>query len=487
MSPPLAPGTTLVPAGDLRTMDRGRILLGGAPLRVLRLSAGGADLVRGWFGGQAIADRPAHHDLARRLEDGGLAHLRWPGNGSTGPATGDLSVVIPTCDDQVELERTLASAPGGWPGPVVVVDDGSREPVRVDPQVAEVVRHDDRRGPGSARQTGVGRVTTDLVLFVDAGVTVPDEAIVGLQRVFDDPAVVAAAPRVVSAPEAHLVGRYDEHRSPLDLGPTESLVGPGRAVPYVPTACLAVRRAALLEVGGFDPDLRFGEDVDLVWRLSETGRVRYLPEFTVVHRPRPSLRAMAAQRRTYGSSAAPLASRHGVDALTPCRVSPWSALVLGCALAGRPAAAGFTAIGTGLALAPKLEPMPDVRAEALRLTLWGHWYGSLSILTALLRAWAPLLVPTVLVSRRVRRRVLLAVAAAAARRLIDGPRRPIDTTRDVAIGVVDDLAYCVGLWEGAARQRSGAALRPVLASWPGGANSGWRRRLADLRQRRAGA
>ena len=45
-------------------------------------------------------------------------------------------------------------------------------------------------------------------------------------------------------------------------------------VSYVPTAALLVRRAALDSVtpgGGavFDPALRYGEDVDLVWRLHD--------------------------------------------------------------------------------------------------------------------------------------------------------------------------------------------------------------------------
>ena len=39
-----------------------------------------------------------------------------------------------------------------------------------------------------------------------------------------------------------------------------------------------MRRAALEQLGGFAEDLRFGEDVDLVWRLVEAGhRVRYDP------------------------------------------------------------------------------------------------------------------------------------------------------------------------------------------------------------------
>ena len=73
------------------------------------------------------------------------------------------------------------------------------------------------------------------------------------------------------------------------------------------------------EAGGFDPALRYGEDVDLIWRLAADGRViRYDPSIVVRHRPRPGWRAWFRQRIAYGSSAASLAERHG-EAMAPAR------------------------------------------------------------------------------------------------------------------------------------------------------------------------
>ncbi len=485
MTAPLAAGCRLEPTADLRTIDEGRILLGGSPLRVLRLSPTGAALARGWFAGEAVADRPSHHELARRLEASGMAHLRWPER-DDGPVGVGPTVIIPTHDDADELARTLAGEPGRWAAEVLVVDDGSAVPVTAEPDGAttRVIRRPIAGGPGAARQTGLDATRTELVILVDAGVELDGETAAGLLRAFDDPEVVAAAPRVVSPPRADLVGRYDHHRSPLDLGPVESLVGPGRAVPYVPTACLAVRVEAVRRAGGFDPDLRYGEDVDLVWRLGQIGHVRYLPHLVVSHPARGSLPALVAQRRAYGSSAGPLAARHGSAALAPCRVSPWTLLVTALALAGRPVWAGLTAVGTGLALRPKLEPMPDAGAEAMALTLRGHWYGGLSIVTALLRSWAPALLVLAFGGRRARRLATTAAAAGAARRLLDGPRQPTSAAIDLGVGVVDDLAYGLGLWQGALDQRSTAALRPVIADWPGpGSGPSVRQRLAGAVRR----
>lgn len=505
MTTPLAPGCRLEPSPDLRTLDGYRILIGGAPLRILRLSGHGAALVRRWFAGEPVADRPAHHRLARRLEAGGLAHVRWPASADATIPTGPVdpsatvnpsaTVVIPVRDDAAGLARTLAglerSGSEGPALPVTVVDDGSANPIggrgigraraHFGPGV-EVIRRSRPGGPGVARQAGLDRIGTGIVVLVDAGVVVTPDTVGRLLAAFDDPAVVAAAPRVRSEERPGLVGRYDRRRSPLDLGPVESLVGPGRAVPYVPTACLAVRAAAVAEVGGFDPDLRFGEDVDLVWRLGRVGLVRYLPALEVLHRPRSGLVAMVRQRRGYGSAAAPLARRHGWEPLSPCRVSPWSVLVAGLGLAGRPVAATITAVGTGLALRPKIEPMPSAGAEAMSLTLRGHGYGVRTLVTAALRSWAPLMVPALLLGGRSRRLAVRVLAAAVLRRTLDGPRQPVDLVVDLSVGAVDDLAYCAGLWEGMVAERSAAAIRPALSSWPGGGGS-WRDRVGATADR----
>ena len=71
-------------------------------------------------------------------------------------------------------------------------------------------------------------------------------------------------------------------------------------------------RTDLLRVHrGFDESLRYGEDVDLVWRLLEADVVcRYEPSVVVLHSPRASLLDAWKQRVSYGSAAAPLNQRH---------------------------------------------------------------------------------------------------------------------------------------------------------------------------------
>jgi GT2 family glycosyltransferase len=98
-------------------------------------------------------------------------------------------------------------------------------------------------------------------------------------------------------------------------------------VRYLPSAALIVRRAAL---DRFDPALRYGEDVDLIWRLEKAGwRFRYEPDVVVLHEERNRI----ARRFWYGTSAAPLKQRHP-DKIRHVTLRPWPVATL--LLAPRP-------------------------------------------------------------------------------------------------------------------------------------------------------
>ncbi len=117
------------------------------------------------------------------------------------------------------------------------------------------------------------------------------------------------------------------------MGDAPSEVAPDGAVRYVPAAALVARRRAL--IGGFDPDLRVGEDVDLVWRLHDEGwRVRYEPSVTVFHHEPSSWPQLLGRRFRYGTSAGPLAKRHP-GRLVPVELRPWPTAAAVAWLTGR--------------------------------------------------------------------------------------------------------------------------------------------------------
>ncbi|MEM9131100.1 MAG: mycofactocin biosynthesis glycosyltransferase MftF [Actinomycetota bacterium] len=462
---PLPATTTLAADDGLRLRANGRVLFGGNPLRVLRLTEQGAVAVSRWFGGEAPDDSPGATALARRLVDAGMAHPQ-PTQEPVAEAA-SLTVVIPVKDDEQGLLATLAGLTDHGID-LVVVDDGSADDVSA--LVADVapdctvVRRNTAGGPAQARQDGLARVGSELVAFVDAGVEVRGDDLQRLLRWFADPEIVAAAPRVASAPGIGDVAEYELASSPLDLGPTPSPVGPGRTVTYVPTACLVARRADVVEVGGFDPTLRFGEDVDLVWRLGRRGAVRYDPSVVVHHRPRATLSQLATQRFGYGTSAGPLARRHGAE-LAPVQVSTWSAAVIVLALLGRFKVSAAVAVFTAVALARKLDGvLPDHRVEAALLTARGHTWAARSVADAATGAWWPLATAAALAGWH--RPLRWALLWRLWQRL-SGGHGPIGRRlRHLGYGFVDDAAYGSGVWVGAWRSRAPRALLPRVVNWP---------------------
>lgn len=440
--------------------------MGGSPLRIIRLSDAGAAVVDAWLAGTPLADVNSARGLARRLLDAGMVHPAPAPLDDPPPVT----VVVPAKDDADDLARALPSI--GPVSAVIVVDDASDDPAAIERVTAahgaRVVRRDDNGGPGVARMSGLDAVETELVVFVDADVTLPTGWWHAVAAHFDDPAVVAVAPRVVSEPGPSRRERYEAVHSPLDLGTAPANVAPLRRVAYVPTAVFAARVDALVGVGGFDPTLRVGEDVDLVWRLTAAGgTVRYAPEVAAVHRPRATWWGMARQRFGYGRSSVGLAARHG-SLVAPARLSRWSLAAWAATALGRPVVGTGVAAVSGVALARKLGDLPDGPSEAARIAAWGHLHAGLGLASATSRVWWPLVLPLARV-RRLRPAVIAAMLAPAAWGWWKGAR-PADPIRSVALRVADDMVYGAGVWREVLAAGTPAALdalAPVLTEWPG--------------------
>lgn len=474
---PLPAGFGLALDPSTRATEGGRVLIGGSPLRILRLTDAGRGLVARWSAGERVGGGEAGRRLARRLVDAGMAHPRPPA-GATPFTRRNVAVVIPIHGAPDALAATLEAVLAAHPGAVVVVDDGSPPAaasaiaavVRVASAAVRLVRAADNEGPAAARARGIDVTDEPVLAFVDADVVPQPGWLEPLLAHLADPAVGAVAPRVLARPPSSLpapVAAYERARSSLDRGPVEAPVRPGSRVSYVPTAALVVRRAAYEAVGGFDRKLRFGEDVDLVWRLSAAGwSVRYEPGAWAAHPARPDLRAWLAQRFAYGRSAAPLAVRHGA-AVAPLTVSGWSVAGWGLVGAGAPMAGAGLMAATTAALVPKLRDLDRPVGEALRLAGLGHLFAGRQVASALRRAWFPLLV-AMLLARRTRP---AAVAAVLLPPLLD--RRDAAATAPgpaawLALALADDVAYGTGLWSGViAHRRSPGAWRALVPARTG--------------------
>jgi len=448
---------------DPRTRVLGeRALLGGAPLRLLRLSPLAVARLDG--GRQLTVSDATSAALARRLLDAGVAH---PRPGPTFEARA-VTVVVPVKDRPTGLTRLLAAVRETAPDvSIVVVDDGSRDAAEVrriaDRYTAVVHRHQSACGPAAARNRGLAEARTAYVALLDSDCIPLPGWLTRLLPHLDDPLVAAVAPRIVATGTGTgLLAGYETVASALDLGRREGPVTPHGHVPYVPSAALLVRGAAL--EAGYDEAMHVAEDVDLVWRLGAAGwRIRYEPAAEVAHDHRTSLPDWVRRRIFYGTGAAPLAERHG-DAVAPLWLSPWSLaawLALSAGLRrGLPVAVVILTVATGRLHGRLTDADPSGRLAA-RLVGLGTAYAGRQLASALTRHYWPLAVLAAVGSRRAAR--LLALAALTDAVAAWWPHR-------TAIGLpafffarrLDDLSYGAGLWWGAIRSGSTRALRPRL-------------------------
>ncbi len=379
----------ILPDSETRLVAGGAVLVGGSPVRVLRLTQAGARQVACWFDGAPVPSGAAARVLARKLLDAGIAHPdfaarrgthgdpgdpgehrehrehREPGDDSDHgehadrrgamprsggdpvgavsaavlpryPLTSGVTVVIPVRDRPAELARCLSGL-RDLPH-VIVVDDASADPVAIGRIAAEhgavAIRRPVNGGPGAARNTGLAAAETEFVAFLDSDCVPRPGWLERLLPHFADPAVGAVAPRIVPHEQgAGWLARYEGASSTLDMGARPSIVRPGARVCYVPGAALVVRSAAAGD--GFRYGMYVGEDVDFVWRMSASGwRVRYEPGAVMGHDHRVTFRAWFARRADYGTSAAALEELHP-GAVRPLYVSWWTAGAWAAALAGR--------------------------------------------------------------------------------------------------------------------------------------------------------
>ncbi len=463
--------TVPVPEGFRIELDPSTVELepdvwfGGSPSRVMRLTPSGRRALEDLRSGPVTSKIAG--TLARRFTDAGLAHPRPPRT-----ETADVTVVIPVYERPDALERCLSAL--GRAHRVVVVDDASTQRQSVAAVVrrhrATLVRREVNGGPGAARDTGLEHVHSAIVAFLDSDCTPTPGWIAQLVAHLDDPLVAAAAPRITASAPGTWVGRYSIEHGCLDLGTTPARVRPGARVSYVPTAALVARRAALLSVARdgcvFDPTLRVGEDVDLIWRLHSAGwRIRYDPAVEMPHEEPVSWAALLARRFRYGTSAAPLSLRHGT-AVAPMALHTWPALTVAALLGRRPyfAAAAFAVSVLTMLRSLRRADVPTRGVyRAMANAAVQTWLGTGRYAAQFA---APVIAAAALTGPRGRRcaaaSLLLAPPIATWRR----SGRSLDPLRFTVGWLADQMAYGLGVWSGCVAHRTTLALRPLMARKP---------------------
>ena len=274
---------------------------------------------------------------------------------------------------------------------VIVVNDGSN-----DATAAVLSEYDyrviatDNRGLGSARNTGMEAATGEIVAYLDDDAYPDPHWLTYLAATFRSTRHAAVGGPNIAPPGD---GWIAESIANAPGNPAHVLVS-DREAEHIPGCNMAVRKASLQAVGGFDPQFRVaGDDVDLCWRLRERGEtLGFSPAAMVWHHRRNSVRAFWKQQVGYGRSEA-LLERKWPEKYNVAGHAGWSGRIYGQGLARalfRPSRIYYGTWGS----APFQRLCEPPGGGLLSLSLMPEWYlviVALLALSALGALWTPLL------------------------------------------------------------------------------------------------
>lgn len=201
-----------------------------------------------------------------------------------------VSIVIPAKNEATVLGDTLMglrTAAVEMPLEIIVSDDistdgTSRIAAHLADRVVQKLADDPGHTIAAARNRGAAAARGDLLLFLDADVTVPKpmNLIQTLIQAFErDERLLAATAFLEVLPDQATFGDRFFSGFVNWLFFLLNLVGFGCGVGEVQM----IRTTAFREAGGYNPELAAGEDFDLFRRLSRRGRTRTIRSLTVYH------------------------------------------------------------------------------------------------------------------------------------------------------------------------------------------------------------
>ena len=183
----------------------------------------------------------------------------------------DSAGVLPACLAALKREGVRA----------IVIDNASEDDSVAIAQEfgAHVIRNAKNEGFGRANNAGVAAAETEFCLILNPDIVLDDGAVAALTAAAERyPDAALYAPRIVEDDGRFFYQNRSLLRESVVRGeaggdPRGHLPEGDACAPFLSGACLLVRRADFLDIGGFDPEIfLFYEDDDLCRRFADAGR-----------------------------------------------------------------------------------------------------------------------------------------------------------------------------------------------------------------------
>lgn len=223
-----------------------------------------------------------------------------------------VSVVVCTYNAERTLDSCLASLERlNYPNyEVIVVNDGSTDASLEIARKYDYIRliTQENKGLSVARNVGIAAAEGEIIAYTDSDCVADPDWLIYLVDKFLSSGLSAVGGPNLPPPEDALIPACV---AVSPGGPTHVLLN-DEVAEHIAGCNMAFRRAALAEIGGFDPLFHAaGDDVDLCWRLQDQGyTIGFSPAAIVWHFRRNTVAAYLKQQRGYGKAEALVYFKH---------------------------------------------------------------------------------------------------------------------------------------------------------------------------------
>lgn len=235
-----------------------------------------------------------------------------------------VSVIVPVYNGEEDLPELLQGfRQQTYPSDrleYLIVDNGSRDRTWEILQAADLpnlkpLSQTQIQSSYAARNLGIKTAQYDILAFTDADCRPQPQWLENLVQPFAKPEIGLSVGEIIALAGNTLLEQHADRQETLSQKHTLA----NAFCPYGQTANLAVRRSIFEQVGLFRPHLTTGGDADICWRiLRETDwKHEFVPDATVKHRHRRTLKELQKQWYRYGESNRYLHQLHGVDLMRP--------------------------------------------------------------------------------------------------------------------------------------------------------------------------
>lgn len=197
-------------------------------------------------------------------------------------------MVLLTKNSAETVNKTLESiiSQTHKPDEIVVVDGNSKDGTQdIVKQYRIKLITEPGLGFGHARNLGVKNAEGGIIFFIDSDCYADSKLIEKILPHFSDPNIAAVTGQTRLWNTNHGVARFL-----ACVGGRMDMPTKQQFVKIAPTMNLAIRREAVLEVGGFDESLLRGEDTELTYKVTRRYKILYEPEAIVWFKGSSTLR-----------------------------------------------------------------------------------------------------------------------------------------------------------------------------------------------------